>query len=47
MSPLIRALESAYYIFRNHSNFMNIQFIIDPDCRDTLESVCDIPNPIG
>ena len=43
VSPLRRALETAYYLFKNHPNFLNIIFILDPDIREHLNSSCDVP----
>ena len=46
VSPMIRSLETAYILFKNHPNFSSIKFIVDPDLREHIESPCDIPNPI-
>ena len=43
VSPLVRALETAYLIFKDHPNFENVIVVLDPDLRETLHSACDIP----
>ena len=43
ISPLRRALETAYHIFKNHPNFENIKFIMLPNLREALDTSCDIP----
>ena len=42
-SPLRRALETAYHVFKAHSNFENIKFIVLPDMRESLGISWDIP----
>ena len=46
VSPLRRALETAYHTFKAHPNIGNIRFILNPDVRESMNSICDIPNPI-
>ncbi|CAI2376181.1 unnamed protein product [Moneuplotes crassus] len=43
VSPLKRALETAYYVFMNHPNFDNIQFILMPILKEAIDTTCDIP----
>ena len=46
MSPLRRCLQTAYLLYKDHPNFNEIQFVIEPDIREHLHSPCDIANPI-
>jgi len=46
VSPLRRALQTAYLLFKDHPNFNNIEVIIDPNIRETLGSPCSIPFPV-
>ena len=46
VSPLNRALMTAYMLFKEHPNFGNIRFIVDPDVKEHLNAVCDVPRPI-
>ena len=46
VSPLKRALETAYLIFKDHLNFKNIKVIVDPNLREILKNSWDIPNSI-
>ena len=46
VSPLRRAIETAYYVFKTHPNFENIKFILLPKLREALDTTCDIPNNI-
>ena len=46
VSPLKRALQTAYYCFKDHPKFKDIQFIILPDLKEHLSCTCDIPGPI-
>ena len=46
MSPLFRALETAYHTFKNHLNFKEMVVILHPDVREHTHSPCDIPSPI-
>lgn len=43
VSPLRRALETAYYTFNTHPNFDDIQFILLPTLKEGLDTACDIP----
>jgi broad specificity phosphatase PhoE len=43
VSPLRRALQTAYLVFRRHPNFGNIRFIVHPLLRENMHTVCDIP----
>lgn len=38
-----RALETAYNVFKDHPNFANLTFIVDPDLREELFVSCDVP----
>ena len=46
VSPLNRALMTAYLLFKKHPNFGNIRFIVDPDVKEHLHTACDVPRPI-
>jgi phosphohistidine phosphatase SixA len=46
ISPLRRALETAYLLFKDHSEFNNIKFIVHPMLRENTHTVCDIPETI-
>ena len=39
-------METAYHVFKNHSNFDQINFILLPKLREALDTTCDIPNNI-
>lgn len=41
VSPLVRALETAYYLFKDHPDKPVIKVV--PIMREHLHSVCDIP----
>ena len=43
VSPLFRALQTAYNMFYNHPNFKQIKFVMLPDLREILLDSKDIP----
>jgi hypothetical protein len=43
VSPLRRAMETAYRVFQGHSRFQEIKFIVHPLLRENMHTVCDIP----
>ena len=43
ISPLRRALQTAYLVFKDHPNFQSIKFIVHPMLRENMHTVCDIP----
>jgi len=43
ISPLRRALQTAYLVFKDHPNFHIIKFIVHPMLRENMHTVCDIP----
>lgn len=43
VSPLRRAMETAYKVFKTHPNFENIHFILLPNMREAIDTSCDIP----
>lgn len=47
VSPLYRALQTAYLMFEQHHNFNNIVFLVDPDMREQTLCSCDVPGPIN
>ena len=46
VSPLMRAMETAYLTFKDHPNFENVEVVIDPDLREYMGDPCGVPNPI-
>lgn len=46
MSPMRRALETSYHLFKNHPNFDTIKFIIAPKAKEGLRATSDIPGSI-
>jgi phosphohistidine phosphatase SixA len=38
VSPLRRALQTAYHLFKNHPNFSNIKFIIVPKAKEGIKA---------
>lgn len=47
VSPLRRAIETAYYMFRSHPNFHRIKFILHPMVRENIMTAGDIPGDIN
>ena len=47
VSPLRRALQTAYYVFKNHPNFEEITFVVLPKLKEGLKTWSDIPNNIN
>jgi broad specificity phosphatase PhoE len=43
ISPLRRALETAFLLFRDHPGFSQIRFIVHPLLRENMHTVCDVP----
>ena len=46
VSPMRRALQTAYYTFKNHPNFDKIKFIIIPKARESINFASAIPTNI-
>lgn len=46
VSPLRRALQTAYLLFKDHSHFNRINFIVHPLLRENTHTVCDIPETL-
>ena len=44
VSPMIRALQTAFLLFREYDNFNQIQFKIEPSLREGLWVSCDVPS---
>lgn len=44
VSPMRRALETAYLCLKDHPNFQQIKFIIHPDVREKLGGSDDVPS---
>jgi hypothetical protein len=44
VSPLRRALQTAYLLFKDHPYFRSIRFVVNPDLREVMHTVCDIPD---
>jgi len=45
VSPLRRTLETAYYTFKDHPNFKQLQFIVHPQLREKITISGDVPLP--
>lgn len=45
VSPLVRAIETAYFLFKDHPDKPLIKVV--PLMREHLHSVCDIPSNIN
>ena len=43
MSPMRRAVETAYFSFKNHPNLKNIRFYVDPLIREKITIAADLP----
>ena len=43
MSPMRRAVETAFYSFKNHPNLKNIRFYVDPLIREKITIAADLP----
>lgn len=43
VSPMQRALLTAYHVFKDHPHFDSIRFIVWPPLREMLSSVWDVP----
>jgi broad specificity phosphatase PhoE len=43
LSPLRRALETAWRLFSTAADFMGIKFIVVPLLRENMHTVCDVP----
>ena len=46
VSPLMRAMESAFHLFKNHPKFADITFILVPEMTESLVTTSDIPRPL-
>lgn len=46
VSPLRRALQTAYLLFKDHSQFSSINFVVHPMLRENTHTVCDIPETL-
>ena len=44
ISPLRRAIETAYHMFKDHPNFEKIKFKIKPYLREKIRVCGDIPS---
>ena len=44
ISPLRRALQTAYYIFKDHPNFHKINFKVQPILREKVRWASDLPS---
>lgn len=43
VSPLRRAMETAYHVFKTHPSFDSMKFIVVPKLREAVDTTCDIP----
>lgn len=46
VSPLRRALQTAWLLFKDHTQFKGIRFIVHPLLRENTHTVCDIPESL-
>lgn len=44
VSPLRRALETAYFMFKDHPNFKTIKFVVHPHIREPITMPSDLPD---
>ena len=44
VSPLIRSIQTAYHLFKDHPNFASIKFVIVPKAREEFLSTDDTKN---
>ncbi|CDW81112.1 UNKNOWN [Stylonychia lemnae] len=47
VSPLKRAIETAYWMFKGHKDFDQIKFVIFPLLMEKLHVSADLPNPMA
>jgi hypothetical protein len=47
VSPLRRAFETAYFVYKTHPDFDRIKFIVFPLIRESLNTSSDIPSDIS
>jgi hypothetical protein len=47
VSPLRRAVETAWRLFKNSPNFEKIKFFILPLLRENMHTTCDVPLPFS
>ena len=45
VSPLRRAMLTAYNLLKNHPRFATIKFVIAPHCRENMSGNSDVPLP--
>ena len=43
VSPMRRAIETAYHTFKSHPNFSSIKFILCPYMKEAIDTACDVP----
>ena len=44
VSPMRRAMQTAYYLLKDREDFASIQFIVNPLCRELLGAAADVPS---
>jgi broad specificity phosphatase PhoE len=44
VSPMRRAMQTAYHLLKDHPQFATIQFIVEPLCRENIHGTCDMPS---
>ena len=44
ISPMRRAMQTAYHLLKSHPQFATIKFIVEPLCRENIHGTCDIPS---
>ena len=47
VSPMRRAIATAYYLLRGHPKFGEIRIILEPVCREHIHTTGDIPSPLS
>ena len=46
VSPLRRAIQTAFHVFKVNPNFKNLKFILAPLSRESMLGCADVPLPI-
>ena len=44
ISPMRRAMQTAYHLLKSHPQFATIKFVVEPLCRENIHGTCDIPS---
>jgi hypothetical protein len=46
VSPMRRALMTAWLLFKDHKDFSRLKFVVHPLLRENTHTSCDIPDDI-